>query len=232
MDPEYDARRLVDRNKIDMWYMISTYWIESSATIAVIPAIASFLYRKCYRYGALRYFFLYLVVKLVIDIAMLYMASKRIDNLYLGNILTIVGFFLVARMFQDMYEEVRMKRVVYLCEVLFMAIVSMDLIRDGLSYTFRYTGLFSCMFIMLFCLLYFYELIRLLRIPDLLTFPFFWICSSLLIYVSCCTFISPLAFYLDRWDSNRDMHIFVLVPYILESSYLCIITFGMFVSKS
>lgn len=214
-----------------MWHLMTTYWIESLATAATIPAILSFVYRKAYNTAALRYFFAYLLTKLGIELIMFYMASKVINNLYLGNLLTIAGFFLIARMFIEMYESRFRRRVVDTCEYLFLVVLAYDLARDGMAYTFRYTGMFSCVFIMLFCLMYFYELIRHPKIPDLLAYPFFWVCSGLLIYFACCVVISPLAFYLDRWPANREMHIFVILPYILESMYLSVVSIGILASK-
>lgn len=214
-----------------MWHLITTYYIESIATFATVPAIITFMYRRVLKIHALRYFFTYLVVKLVIELIMFYMASQVMNNLYLGNILTVATFFLIARMFQEMYESKTSRKVVEWCEFAFIVVFSYDLVRDGMHYTFRYTGMFNCIFIMLFCLVYFYQLIQNPKIPNLLAYPFFWVCSGLLAYFACCTFISPLAFYLDRWPANRDMHIFVLIPYILESAYLIIISLGIMVGN-
>lgn len=214
-----------------MWHILTTYWIESIATLATVPAIISFVYRRAYSITALRYFFAYLIIKLFVELVMFYMASKVMNNLFLGNILTIAGFFLFARMFLEMYESKARMLAVQVCEFVFIVVLSYDLVRDGMNYTFRYTGMFECIFIMLFCLMYFHELIRHPKIPDLLVYPFFWVCSGLLIYFACCTFISPLAFYLDRWPMNREMHVFVLIPYILETSYLGLISLGIWVSN-
>lgn len=214
-----------------MWHIVTTYYIESIATFATVPAIISFLYRKVYSAYALRYFFAYLVTKLTVELIMFYMASRVMNNLYMGNILTIAGFFLIAKMFHEMYDSLMLRKAVGVCEFLFIVVLSYDLVRDGMNYTFRYTGMFECIFVMLFCLMYFYELIRHPKIPDLFAYPFFWVCSGLLIYFACCTVISPLAFYLDRWPANSDMHVFILIPYILESAYLGLISFGIFISS-
>lgn len=215
-----------------MWHLLTTYWVESIATFATVPAIAIFIYRRVLCDRALRYFFAYLLTKLSIELIMFYMASRVMNNLYMGNILTIAGFFLMARMFQETYESRSRRRTVEVCEFLFIVVLSYDIVRDGMHYTFRYTGMFECIFIMLFCLMYFYELIRHPKIPDLLVYPFFWVSSGLLIYFSCCTFLSPLAFYLDRWPKNEDMHVFTLIPYIMESGYLGIMSLGIMASRS
>lgn len=214
-----------------MLKLFVSYPIESIATIATLPAILSFIYRSTFKQGVVRYFFFYLVAKLCIESIMFYMASKGIENLYLGNTLTIVSFFLFARMFQETYESRARRIVVEACEFIFIVVLSYDLVRDGMSYTFRYTGLAECVFIMLFCLMYFYELIRHPTIPYLPTYPFFWVCAGLITYFAPCTFITPWAFYLDRWPTNESMHIFVLVPYALEIFFLSLVSFGIFVSK-
>jgi len=206
--------------------------IESSATIATIPAIVSFWYRAAFKHRIARYFFFYLVVKLCIELIMFYMASKGTENLYLGNMLTVISFFLFAKMFHDVYESPTRRKVIGVCELIFITVLSYDLVRDGMHYTFRYTGMFECIFVMLFCLMYFHELIMHPKIPNLLIYPFFWIVAGLLTYFSCCTFLSPMSFYLDRWPKNHDMYVFVLLPYCMETFYLSMITVGIFISKS
>lgn len=214
-----------------MWDLFIKYPIESSATVATVPAIIAFMYRSTFKKGVVRYFFFYLVAKLAIELIMFYMASEGIENLYLGNTLTIASFFLFAKMFHETYESKARRLVVEICEFLFIVVVSFDLVRDGMYYTFRYSGLAECVFIMLFCLMYFYELVRHPKIPYLLTYPFFWICAGLITYFASCTFLSPWNFYLDRWPANDQMYIFVMIQYCMETFFLSLVSIGILASK-
>lgn len=214
-----------------MILFIQKYWIESLATLLTVLPISTFIFRMAYYQRAVRFLFWFLVVKLTVELVMFYLASKGMPNLYLANTLIIVGYFLVAKMFHEVYDGISYKRIVVGCSVVFSLVVCFDIYRDGMEYSFRYSGMFECIFIMLFGLMYFHELIRHPKIPSLYTYPLFWVCSSLLLYFAPCVFLSPMAFYLDRWPINDMMHVFTIIPYILESMYLIILSFAILAGK-
>lgn len=214
-----------------MWELAINNPIQASATLITLLPIITFTYRLAYYGRAMRFFFIYLVAKLLIELVMWYMASRGVYNLFLGNILTIIGFVLIARMFYEAYESKLKKMFVYVYSALFLLVVSFDLYRDGIEYTFKYSGMAQSVFTMALCLMYFYELIQHPKIPDLLSYPFFWLCSALLLYFAPCVFISPMQFYLDRFPINHTMHIFSVLPYLLETAYLFIAGVGILTQK-
>lgn len=212
--------------------LLYKYPIESAATFATILPLVTFTFRMAYRGRTIRFFFIYLLAKLTIELVMFYLASQKIPNLYLGNLLTVVGFFLIAKMFYEKFNGENYKNLTTLCCALFSFVVAMDITRDGFEYTFRYSGMAECILIMLLGLLYLLELIRHPSIDDPLANRFFWICSALLLYFSTCTFIVPTAFYLDRWPMNTHMHVFTILPYVLETMYLSICAVGILICKN
>lgn len=214
-----------------MWELALKFPIESCGTFITILPITTFLIRAAYHKKAVRFFFIYLVVKLLIELVMFYMASRSQNNLYLGNILTIISYFLIAKMFHEAYDGKGYKVAVVWLSALFSCIVLIDIIRDSIYYTFRYSGMIQCILIMLYALMYFHELVRHPKIPDLFKFPFFWLCSSLILYFSSSVFIAPLGFYLDRWPVNHQMYVFTLIPSILESAYLFIAGLGIMAGR-
>ena len=70
--------------------------------------------------------------------------------------------------------------------------------------------------IIFWILIYFYELIKSLKIPNLLTFPFFWMCSGLLLYYSSLIFIAPALHFTATWNGSFDLGITRIIPYIFE----------------
>lgn len=214
-------------SQLVMWNLITNYWVGSLATAITLLPISTFLYRMAYIHKAMKFFFIYLVAKLLIEVVMFYLASKGVHNLFLGNTLTVVGFYLMAKMFYETYESKEKRFAVIVCCVLFSLIVGIDLYRDGIEYTFKYVGLAQCILTMLFCLLYFHELIRRPKIPNLLSYPFFWLCASMLIYFAPCIVLSPMQYYLDQYPMNTTMYVFTLLPYILEILYLTGVSMGI-----
>lgn len=215
-----------------MWQLAVKYPIESLATFITAVPIITFMIRSAHHKKAVRFFFIYLVAKFCIELLMFYMASEGMNNLFLGNILTIVTYCLIAKMFHEAYEGLMYKKTVTWCSVVFFGVVIIDTYRDGFIDSFRYSSMFECIFIMTFSLLYFHELIRHPRVPNLFAYPFFWLCSALILYFATMVFVAPLGYYLDRWPVNHTLYVFTLIPSILESAYLLIVSFGIMAGKS
>jgi hypothetical protein len=79
--------------------------------------------------------------------------------------------------------------------------------------------------IIILILLYFSEIINSLVIPDLLRFPFFWVCSGLLLYYSSFIFIAPILHYTAIWKNMQDLGIARTIPYIFE--IICALLFSV-----
>lgn len=214
-----------------MWKLIENYPIESLATFATILPIGTFIYRMAYQDRAIRFFFWYLVVKLIIEVPMFYMASRVIPNLFLSNLLTVTGFFFLAAAFFNLMESPARKNTVFSLAVVFVAVVIRDALISGVYTSFPYAGATSCAIVSCWCVLYFYELFVQLKVPFLYQYPPFLLSAGLLMYCFPCIPIFLLSNKLDAFPYNTDMEIFIQAPYVMESVYLAIFGFGILVQK-
>ncbi|WP_215237391.1 hypothetical protein [Dyadobacter helix] len=77
-------------------------------------------------------------------------------------------------------------------------------------------------------LVYFRELILSLKINNLLAYPFFWVCSGLLLYYSSFVFIAPIFHYTFRWDNFVDIGFMEYIPNIFEIISMLFIAIGVY----
>lgn len=207
------------------------YPVHFLPSILGLAPIVIILVRTAYVDKAVRILLLYFMVKIVIDCFAIKTALSGKDNLYICNIWTTVSYLLLSFMFWSKYEQ-RLYRILMVCMfIIFMMVLTFDLIRDGVHNTLRYTGLFQCCFIVAMVIIYFRQLIYNPVIPHLFSDPFYWICAGLITYYSPCIVTSVLGYYIDSRISDSFMDIFITIPHILESVYIIIISIGLFSRK-
>ena len=90
-----------------------------------------------------------------------------------------------------------------------------------------YSTTLECLLMIFWILLYFYETIRSLKISNLLLFPFFWVCSGLLLYYSSFVFIAPVLHNAFKWNHRLDIGFLLYVPYIFEIVSMILFSIGI-----
>jgi hypothetical protein len=90
-----------------------------------------------------------------------------------------------------------------------------------------YSTTVESLLMLFWILLYFRDTIRSLKIPNLLTYPFFWICSGLLLYYSSFLFIAPVLHYPSQWEQWLEIGFLYYVPYIFESVSIILFSIGI-----
>jgi hypothetical protein len=206
--------------------------ISCIAVFITILPITLTIIRKAFLDKSLRLLFYYLVIKLVIDIVMLYCASNRMNNLILYNLSIPLFYALLGGMFYFKFTGQRERRFLLASIVGFSVFCSWDLVNsnerlDDLNEhrIVLYAKTVEGVLMISLILLYFYEIIRSLQIPNLLTFPFFWVCSGLLLYYSSLIFIAPVLHYAYTWNNHTDLGITEDIPSIFE--ILCALLFSV-----
>lgn len=202
------------------------YPVEALATGATIFPLSVLLYRMDYKKRVERYFFFYLVAKLFIESVMLYMASKGQNNLYLYNTLILVSYCLLARMCYEAIDISFHRNIVIAGSAIFLTIYSIDLLDVGMLYVLKFSPTLQCILMIIYIMLFFYGLLKSLKVQNLFSFPLFWIFSGLLLFYCSSTFVTPLYYYVEQFGASRDMYILVLLPYITETLTLTMVGFG------
>lgn len=193
-----------------------------SVFITLIP-IFLILFRKAYLDSSFLLLFIHLVIKLFIDLIMYHEAALSHNTLLYYNVATPIRYALLSGMFYYKIEPKRYKNWLLVSIVSFMIFSIWDVVHINSNlYVLHdhqlalYAPTIECLLMIFWILVYFYDTIRLLKIPNLLAFPFFWVCSGLLINYSSFVFIAPVLHYTQKWNNPMDLGFLNQFPYIFE----------------
>ncbi|OJV13306.1 MAG: hypothetical protein BGO21_15390 [Dyadobacter sp. 50-39] len=211
---------------------ILTNPISSIAVFITILPITLTITRQAFSDKSLRLLFYYLVAKLIIDLTMLHFASNRTNNLILYNLSIPLFYALLGGMFYFQFTG-RAQKIFVLTSIIGVSVFSIwDIFNSNENLSdlnehrlVLYAKTVEGVLMISLILLYFYEIIKSLEIPNLLTFPFFWVCSGLLLYYSSLIFLAPVLHYVYTWDNQTDLGITEVIPSIFET--LCAVLFSV-----
>ena len=204
-----------------------------SIIITLIPLIL-IIYKSAYIDSAFLLLLIYLIIKLVIDNLMLYYAAIKVNTVFYFNINVLVRYIFLSGMFFCKLEtSLYRKSVLYsmgiftvfcICDLLY---INPDLKNLHNHKALLYSTTLECLLMIFWILLYFYETIRSLKISNLLLFPFFWVCSGLLLYYSSFVFIAPVLHNAFKWNHRLDIGFLLYVPYIFEIVSMILFSIGI-----
>ncbi|REA61293.1 hypothetical protein DSL64_12665 [Dyadobacter luteus] len=207
----------------------------TSVVITLLPLIL-IIYRKAYIDPSFRLLLFFLISKLIIDLAMFHLAATRANNLALFNATIVIRYVLLSGMFYSKFEREAIRRFILPVSVIFSIFTLWDIwqCNENLSNLHlhrlvQYSATAESILMILLVLLYFYELIRSLKIPNLLTFPFFWVCAGLLLYYSSMVFVAPALHYAAQWDSIMKIGLLDRIPYIFDIVSVLLFSMGILV---
>ncbi len=190
--------------------------------------------RRAYIDPSLRLLMGFLLFKFIMDLFMFHYAAFRINNLVFANALVVARYCLLSSMFYFKFESRSFKRYIFPSVLLFIAFTLWDIFHTNPSIidlhqhrVVMYAMTVEALLMIFWTLLYFFEVIRSLKIPSLLTFPFFWICSGLLLYYSTLIFIAPTFYYFFRWNKLLDIGFLDRIPYIFEIVSVILFSIGI-----
>lgn len=206
--------------------------ISSIAVFVTVLPLTLTIVRKAFLDQSLRLLFCYLVAKLIIDLAMLHFASHRTNNILFYNLSIPLFYALLGGMFYFKFSERSQRRFLIASIIGLFFFCAWDVVNSNEDlHNMRehrvvlYSKTVEGVLMILLILLYFYEIIKSLQIPNLLTFPFFWVCSGLLLYYSSLIFIAPVIHYAYTWNNTMDLGITEVIPSIFE--IICALLFSV-----
>lgn len=174
-----------------------------------------------------------LLIKLIFDLNQLILASNIKNSLFLDslNVLFLTNGIIFTFYQTKTYEKY--KKFLILVSLLFTCLGILDMYLSNknlldiqnfrtLSYTYP---LHSTIIIGLICF-FFYRLIQEPIIPDLFTYPMFYICSGLLLIHCSSVFLSILFNSSHTWESNHESILYI--PYIFEIISNLLISLGFY----
>jgi len=197
--------------------------------ITLVPLVL-IVCRRAYVDPTFLLLFIYLFIKFGVDLLMLHYASQRKNNIIYYNIGIPIFYSVLSVMFYKKLTFNNFRKWIPLTIIAFVIFSLWDILNSNPDLTrlhdhraVFFSKTLECLLMITWILLYFYEIIKTLKIPNLLTFPFFWICSGLLLNYSSAIFISPVLYYTDTWIDRLDIGFLYDVPLIFE--IICSISF-------
>jgi len=215
-------------------YSLQNPILCTAVFITLVPLIF-LIFKKAYKDRTFRLLGYYLTFKLAIDIMMFHSASLHRNNIILYNLSIPVFYALLSGMFYQKLVNPFYKKLIVFSIIIFTGLSSWDIFNanPNLSDLHNHRAvIFSKtiegVLMISIVLVYFYEVIKSLQIPNLLTFPFFWICSGLLLYYSSMIFIAPVLHYTATWTNTLELGMTEYVPYIFEIICAILFTIGIY----
>jgi hypothetical protein len=189
-------------------------------------------YRKAGVDPSFRLLSIFLIFKIATDIIMLHYATFRLNNIIYYNIGIPVRYVLLSGMFYYKFESKILKKWILNAMIVFLIFSVWDIVSinpDILDLhghrMVAYATTFESLLMIFWILIYFYETITSLKIPNLLSFPFFWVCSGLLLFYASFAFVAPFLTYVFQWENWLNIGFVSYVPYVFEivtNIFLCI----------
>jgi len=214
-------------------YLIRQPIVCTAVFITIIPIVLIFI-RKAYINPVFLILLIYLLIKFSLDLIMFHYAANRSNNIIFESLIVLTRYTFLSSMFCFQLENKLFKRLITLTIITFIIFSIWDFFSINESILsshdhkeFLYSTTVECLLMICWIMVYFYETIRSLKIPDLLSYPFFWLCSGMLIYYSSIVFLTPFFHYTFKWNGGMDLGFFIYVPSISESISMIFISIGI-----
>jgi len=204
---------------------------STAVFITPLPLILIIL-KKAYIDPSFKLLLLYLIIKLLIDVLMLYSAARHTNNIWLFNIGIPINYILLGGMFYSKFDSPAIRKALISSMIGFLLFTIWDVLNSNPDINdlhnhraVLFAKTVEGVLIITLILLFFYEIIKSLQIPNLLTFPFFWVCAGLLLYYSSFIFVAPVLHYTATWNNLVDLGVTETIPTIFE--ILCAVLFSV-----
>lgn len=204
--------------------------------LAVPIALAYFRYKSLDE--AFRLLLVFLVLDLFVGLWMLHLAAHRANNILLLNLFVPFRYVLFSGMFYYNFRSPTIRKIIFYTLIAFGPFALLDIYASNRNLSDlhnhlvgRYSQVVESGLIILWVLLYFYEIIKNLKVNNILAYPFFWVCAGLLIFYSGNIFYFPFWYYTNQWDNNLRMGMIEYIPYIVEIISLTLFSIGIWLTR-
>jgi hypothetical protein len=190
--------------------------------------------RKAYQDRAFLILLIYLIVKFGIDFIMFDWASQKRNTVIFYNLSVPIRYILISWMYYDKLEAKPQKLWVLVMMPVFVMFSIWDMIDTNPSLQdlhnhkmVLYSTTVESLLMLFWILLYFYNTIRSLKIPNLLSYPFFGSVQDYYCIIQVFLFIAPVLHYASQWEQWLEIGFLSYVPYIFESVSIILFSIGI-----
>ncbi len=189
--------------------------------------------------SAFRLLLIFLAVDLIIGLVMIQMAANHQNNLLLLNLFVPIRYGLLSAMFYEQFQSERYRHWVKYSIIGFIPFALLDIYVSNFNLADlhhhrvgKYAQVVESALLIVWALLYFYEIIKELKVTNIILYPFFWVCAGLLIFYSGNIFFFPFWHYMYQWDEKLELGFIEKVPAIVELISLFLFSIGIWQTRS
>jgi hypothetical protein len=215
------------------------YTLASLAVLVLIVPVLLGGVRYSYFDKAFRLLYAFLCLDLLIGLWMMHLAVNRTNNILLANVLVPIRYTLLSGMFIYYFGSARSRRAVLYVLMGFVPFVFLDIYTSNPTLTDlhhhragRFSQVVESILMIMWVLLYFYEVIKSLAVTNIVSFPFFWVCAGLLIFYSGNIFFFPFWYFMNQWENDLQLGIIEQIPYGIEIISLILFSIGIGLTRS
>lgn len=217
---------------------IERYPLASFAVVFILAPLLLGWIRYAHLDDAFRLLVVFLILDLAVGLFMFHLAAHRANNILLLNLFVPIRFTLFSGMFYYNFRSAAIRRVIFYAMIAFVPFALLDIYASNRNLSElhnhlvgRYSQVVESALIILWVMLYFYEIINTMKVGNILTYPFFWVCAGLLIFYSGNIFYFPFWYYTNRWENNLQLGWVEDIPYIVEIISLSLFSIGIWLTR-
>jgi hypothetical protein len=211
------------------------YFLLIITSLSIIFPFGMAIWRYKYLPTSGKVLYAYLWVSIIIfEIAAWYTSLNGIQNHFLFNIFSPIEFLLLSCIYWLEFKTLRFRRIlVVIVSLIFSFQVGSNIIFwESFNRFNSVANALPNLGLMLFVILYFYELLMEQKIIKLSTFPMFWISSGVIFYVSINFFLFIFGEFVMFNSSEEIYNLDAIIQAISNITYRIFLTIGLWFSKT
>jgi hypothetical protein len=201
---------------------INKFTVSSLAVFVILIPLILSLSSYSYLDKAFRLLLTFLCIDLIIGLWMFHLAAYRSNNILLLNIFVPMRYMLLGGMFIHYFHSNRNRQIIFFSIIAFIPFTIIDVYTSNENLADlhnhmvgRYSQVVESVLMILWVLLYFYEIIKSMVVKNITSYPFFWVCAGLLFFYSGNIF----KIRVDWKDSLRGRDRFFVIIYNWNMEY-------------
>lgn len=215
------------------------YPLASFAVFIILLPLSLAIYRLDCLDRVFWLLFFFLCLDLLVGLGMIHLAAYRSNNILLLNLFVPCRYLLFSGMFYYKFHSPKLKKIILYSLVGFVPFTILDIyisnpqLSDLHSHRVgRYSQVVESSLIIVWALLYFYEMAKTLPVKNIISYPFFWVCAGLLLFYSGNIFYFPFWYYMYVWEDDLKLGFVEEVPYGVEILSLLLFSIGIWQTRS
>ncbi len=202
-----------------------------SAYFVIVPIIFGFISKINTNKDFIQIFYL-LVFTLLIEIISSFLAYRGINNIFVINLFTFFEFLFIVLFYKRFFDAFKKTYfhfiliALFLCLVIFTTFLANNIkLIDNLSVSIE------AIILIVYALLAFFIIMKKMVYEDILSTPFFWINSSVLIYFSGNIFLFIFSSYLQNHNESSQYLKLYIIHSVLNILYYLILSIAFWKAR-